>query len=204
MELTRRQFAITLTGLAGAAGIRCGGALLAQEPDPCDLPAPIRRLEPMTAGAVPIGDPERRGRIAKAQRLMGEHGIGAVVIEPGSTMSYYTGVGWSTSERTFVLVLPARGEPAWICPAFEEARARELIRFGERRAHLAGGREPVPLLAGLLRDRGVATGRIGLEEQVRFFVVDGLTDGGCRGGAGERHAGDGRVPACSSPPPSWR
>jgi Xaa-Pro dipeptidase len=174
MELTRREFAITLTGLAGAAATRPGRAPSAGEPDPCDLPAPIRRLEPMTAGAVPIGDPERRARIAKAQRLMATLGIGAVVIEPGSTMSYYTGVGWSTSERPFILVLPARGEPAWICPAFEEARARELIRFGNDVRTWQEDESPFRLLAGLLLDRGVATGRIGLEEDVRFFVVDGL------------------------------
>ena len=88
-------------------------------------------------------DDERRARIAKAQRLMTEQGIGAILLEPGTSMRYFTGVGWSLSERTFALVLPARGEPGWVCPAFEEARARELIRFGARRAHLAGGREPV-------------------------------------------------------------
>ena len=174
MELTRREFAITLTGLAGAAAIRPGRALSASEPDPCDLPAPLRRLEPMTAGAVPIGDPERRVRINKAQRLMAERGIGAVVVEPGSTMSYYTGVGWSTSERPFILVLPARGEPAWICPAFEEARARELIRFGNDVRTWQEDESPFRLLAGLLRDRGAATGKIGLEEDVRFFILDGL------------------------------
>ena len=174
MELTRREFAITLTGLAGAAAIRPGRALSAGEPDPCDLPTPLRRLEPMTAGAVPIGDPERRVRINKAQRLMAERGIGAVVVEPGSTMSYYTGVGWSTSERPFILVLPARGEPAWICPAFEEARARELIRFGNDVRTWQEDESPFRLLAGLLRDRGAATGKIGLEEDVRFFILDGL------------------------------
>jgi Xaa-Pro dipeptidase len=129
MSISRRRFTAAVTGLAGAAALR-PGALLAGEPDPCDLPDPIWRLKPMTAGAQPITDDERRARVAKAQRLMTQQGIGAILLEPGTSMRYFTGVGWSLSERTFALVLPARGEPGWICPAFEAARARELIRFG--------------------------------------------------------------------------
>ena len=30
----------------------------------------------------------------------------------------------------FAAVLPARGDLAWVCPKFEEDRAREVIRFG--------------------------------------------------------------------------
>ena len=174
-HVTRREFAASLTGLAGAAALVPGGTLLSREPPPsCELPAPIQRLRSMTAGAVPIGDDERRGRLAKAQRLMAEQGLGAVVIEPGTSMVYYTGVRWSQSERTFALVIPARGEPGWICPAFEEARARELIRFGTEVRTWQEDESPFRLIAGLLRDRGALTGRVGLEEQVRFFVADGL------------------------------
>jgi Xaa-Pro dipeptidase len=154
--------------------MRSGGTPLSGEPESCRLPAPIQRLRPMTAGAVPIGDQERRARIEKAQRLMVEQGIGAVLIEPGSSMVYYTGVAWSPSERTFAVVIPARGAPGWVCPAFEEARARELIRSGSEVRTWQEDESPFRLIAGLLRDRGVASGRIGLEEQVRFFVVDAL------------------------------
>jgi Xaa-Pro dipeptidase len=173
MTLSRRRFTAALTGLAGAAAFR-PDTLLAAEPDPCNLPDPVRRLEPMTAGAAPINDDERRVRIAKAQRLMTEQGIGAILLEPGTSMRYYTGVSWSLSERTFALVLPARGEPGWICPAFEEARARELIRFGHDLRTWEEDESPFSRIAGLLRDRGLATGMLGLEEQVRFLVVDGL------------------------------
>ena len=44
----------------------------------------------------------------------------AVFFEPGSSLFYYTGVRWGLSERMFALVLPARGEPAYVCPAFEQ------------------------------------------------------------------------------------
>ena len=91
------------------------------------LPEPISRLQRMTDGIMPITLDERRQRIEKAQRLMKEQRIDAIYVEPGSSMLYYTGMRWGTSERMFGLVIPARGEIAWVCPKFEEERARELI-----------------------------------------------------------------------------
>src|SRR6185295_17536554 len=87
-------------------------------------------LRRMTAGIVPISDEERQSRINKAQRLMAQHKIDAIYIESGSSMYYFTGVRWGASERMFALVIPQRGELAWVCPRFEEERARELIKFG--------------------------------------------------------------------------
>ncbi|HJZ83368.1 MAG TPA: aminopeptidase P family N-terminal domain-containing protein, partial [Pyrinomonadaceae bacterium] len=95
-----------------------------------DVPELIRRLPKMTSGIVPISDDERKARIARAQQLMGEQKIDAIYVEPGSSMSYYTGMRWSTSERMLAMVIPQRGEIAWVCPKFEEERARELIKFG--------------------------------------------------------------------------
>ena len=71
-----------------------------------------------------------QGRIAKVQKAMKEFGLEAVVLEPGPAMLWLTGVRWGKSERTFVVVLPAKGDPVWVLPGFEEMRARELIRQG--------------------------------------------------------------------------
>jgi Xaa-Pro dipeptidase len=111
MDLTRREFTAALPGLVGASGAT-GSTLDSGVTDPCNLPAPIRSLSSMTGGVAPIGDGERRDRIAKAQRLMTDQGIGALVIEPAASMYYFTGVRWSLSERTFAMVLPAKGELA--------------------------------------------------------------------------------------------
>jgi Xaa-Pro dipeptidase len=173
MDITRREFTAALTGVVGAATLRRGPTPLLAV-DPCHLPRSIQALTPKTGGVVPITDEERRARIARAQRLMAEQGIGAVVIEPGSSMRYYTAVGWWPSERTFALVIPASGSPAWVCPAFEEARARELIRFGDDLRVWQEDESPFALIAAILKDRGAANGKVGVEEQVRFFVMDGL------------------------------
>jgi Xaa-Pro dipeptidase len=173
MDLTRREFAAALTGVVGAVSVR-NDQLPQGGTDPCNLPAPIQALTSLTAGIVPITDIERQARIDRAQLLMMEHGMGAVVLEPTSSMYYFTGLRWWPSERTFALVIPARGEPAWVCPAFEEARARELIRFGTDIRVWQEDESPFTLIAGILKDRGASGGSIGLEEQVRFFIADGL------------------------------
>ena len=73
---------------------------------------------------------EFQARIVKAQQAMKEFGLGAIVLEPGPAMMYLTGVRWGKSERSFIVVIPAKGEPAWVLPGFEEMRARELIHAG--------------------------------------------------------------------------
>ena len=90
-------------------------------------------------------------------------------------MMYLTGVRWGKSERTFAVVLPAKGDPVWVLPGFEEMRARELIQ--RRRRIFASGRRTRARTSGSpagLKDRGVATGRVGIEEAARFFVFDGV------------------------------
>jgi Xaa-Pro dipeptidase len=162
----RREFTELCLGLIG--GVAVGTA------DPCELPAPIQALTPITSGVTPIGDPERRARLERARQLMAEQGLGAVLLEPGSTLTYFTGVRWGLSERPFLAVLPARGEPAYVCPAFEEARARERVGAGSEVRVWQEDENPYRLVAGILRDRGLATGKLGAESQLRFFVLDGV------------------------------
>ena len=139
-----------------------------------DVPEPIRKLRRMTDGVVPISLDERRARIETARRLMRQNRIDAIYIEPGATMLYYTGMRWSTSERMFAVVIPARGEIAWVCPKFEEERARELIKIGDDIRTWEEDASPYQRVAEIFRDRGIRTGRIGMEERVRFFLFDGI------------------------------
>ena len=96
------------------------------------------------------------------------------MLEPGSGMHYFTGVEWSLSERPFIAVLPAKGDVAFVCPGFEEARARELIRLTDDVRVWQEDESPYRVIAGILRDRGVTAGRVGIEERLRFFIADAL------------------------------
>jgi Xaa-Pro dipeptidase len=138
------------------------------------VPASIAALKPLPNPAPPITADERRARIAKAQRLMIEQGIGAIVLESGTSMAYFVNVRWGLSERPFLLVIPAKGDPAYISPGFEEQRAREVIQFSTDVRVWQEEEDPLTLVPGILKDRGVATARIGVEERVRFFIADAL------------------------------
>lgn len=179
MELDRRSFAALLAGaaLGGRAMPLSGwaaGSETAPPADPCHPLPEVAALSRMTDGVAPIGDSERQARMAKAQKLMGESKIGALLLEPGTSMSYFTGMGWGQSERPFVAVLPAKGDLAFVCPGFEEARARERIKFTNDVRVWQEDESPYKVIATLLKDRGISTGRVGVEERVRFFIADGL------------------------------
>jgi Xaa-Pro dipeptidase len=135
---------------------------------------PIAGLKPMTDGIVHISDAERLDRMEKARKLMVENRIDAIAMEGGSSLFYFTDVNWWNSERTFLWVLPARGEMVWICPKFEEDRAREQIRFGSDIRTWEEDESPYRAIADVLASLGLRSGRIGLEEQVRFFLYDGI------------------------------
>ena len=165
--MERRGFLKQSAALAGAATLAPHIAV-AQGTDP------IASLKPLAPPVPPITDDERRARIEKARTLMRANGIGAMFLEGGSSMFYYTGVRWGNSERPFGVVIPARGELAWVAPGFEEQRARELIRFSNDVRVWQEDESPYRLIAGILRDRGAATGKIGMEERVRFFIFDGV------------------------------
>lgn len=178
----RRDFLRRSAGLAGAALLGNAATALGANGEfenadafqQRDLPEAIRKLRKMTDGIVPISLDERRARIEKARRLMREHKIDAIYIEPGASMFYYTGMRWGTSERMFAAVIPARGEIAWVCPKFEEERARELITMGKDIRTWEEDESPYQRVAEIFRDRGLRTGRVGIEERVRFFLYDGI------------------------------
>ena len=125
-------------------------------------------------------------RIARLQAVMKEFGYQAIVLEPGPAMVYLTGVRWGKSERTFAVVLPAQGEPVWVLPGFEEARARELIPGGtgfspSGQVDIRVWQEdesPYERIVQGIEDRaaGVPAGpaRVGIDDAARFFVFDGI------------------------------
>ncbi|MFZ9299445.1 MAG: M24 family metallopeptidase [Chitinophagaceae bacterium] len=140
------------------------------------LPKEIERLKPMNEDVIPISVEERKQRMAKAQRLMAEHKIDAIFMEGTVSSFYFTGMRWGQSERTFGLVIPAKGDIAYVCPKFEESRALELINpaFGTEVRCWEEDESPYALIVGIVKDRGVKHRRIGIEERVRFFIADGV------------------------------
>jgi Xaa-Pro dipeptidase len=178
--MKRRDFIATSAVAAGALALGCtpsGTTASAGNAGDSGMPAvpkSIDALQPLTPPPVPIAKDEREARIEKARQLMAANHLDAIFMEGGTSLFYYTGVRWGLSERTFGIVIPRKGEIAWVTPGFEEARARELIQFGTDIRTWQEDESPFKLVADILRDRGVATGRVGMEERVRFFIADGI------------------------------
>lgn len=122
----------------------------------------------------PILAKERVGRIAKAQRLMREAGVSGLLVEPGSTMIYFSGVDWSRSERPTVLLLPADGDACFLTPGFEEGRLRDLLQVPAQVRTWQEHDDPFAILGAWADDLKIASGKIAVDETVRFFVSDGL------------------------------
>jgi Xaa-Pro dipeptidase len=130
-------------------------------------------LRPMTNDVQPIARAEYLARIDKARALMAKHGLGALLIEPGASLVYFTGVQWWRSERLTAAVLPRDGDVAIVTPHFEEPSVRESLRVPADVRVWNEHEDPLAVVAGILRDRKV-TAPVGIEETVRFFAVDGL------------------------------
>jgi Xaa-Pro dipeptidase len=130
---------------------------------------------PMASQAKPISQAEYLQRQDTARRYMREAGVEAIFLTGGTSLQYFTGAQWGLSERLFALVLPAKGEPGWVAPAFEKGRALEQIKFGNDIRTWQEDESPYQLVASILKDRGVISGRIGVEETVRFVFADGIS-----------------------------
>ena len=153
--------------LGGGAALLTAAIVRAAEPD-------LAGLSDMTAGAIPIGVAERQARLARAQALMRASGISAVLIEPGSSLIYFTGVRWGRSERLTAAVLPVYGDPCIVTPFFEEPSVRQTLAVPAEVRVWQEDEDPLKIVAGFLRDRKLAAHTIGIEESARFFAFDGL------------------------------
>jgi Xaa-Pro dipeptidase len=165
LPLSRRQ---TLVGVAAMLPLLAMPSILrAAEPD-------LSALHDITASTAPIGAAERRARIARAQALMKAEGIGAVLIEPGSSMIYFTGVRWGRSERLTAAILPVEGDPCIVTPFFEEPSVRQTLGVPAEVRVWQEDEDPLAVVAGFLKDRKLAGRPIGIEETARYFAVNGL------------------------------
>jgi Xaa-Pro dipeptidase len=145
--------AVAAAGLAGAQ----------------EVPEAIRKLRPMLDGVQPITDEERRARIAKAQRLMHENKIDAIVLEPGSSTFYFIGAYRNPAERLFfTLVIPANGAVKGVM-----VKSGDVMIPKDVDVRWAGGEDDAfKKIAQALKESGAS--RVGVEERVRFAVYDGI------------------------------
>ncbi|HEX4037474.1 MAG TPA: Xaa-Pro peptidase family protein [Acidobacteriaceae bacterium] len=184
--VSRREF---LRG-AGIAGVVVGAGSLAgcsaerQETvsETVSLPAPIAALPSFAGRVASFTNEERLARIERAKELMAANKIDAIVLANNATSSkYFADISLNGGERLWALVLPAKGKPFVVCPAFEEARAHELLGAGPfgTDADVMTWQEdesPFALTVKGLRDRGAST--VGLDEEMKWVFANSLEQEG--------------------------
>jgi len=181
MNISRRHLLKSVALAAGAgAGAISGAGRRARSPESQEasrtLPHAFDSLQPLGDRVKPIRAEELQARIARAQQLMTgvKPRFDALYVAPGTSLAYYTGIRWWPSERLLALVVARQGEPVLICPAFEEGRLRERLRWLMEVRVWQEDESPYALAAKWLAERGIGSGRIGVEETTGYVFYDGL------------------------------
>lgn len=138
------------------------------------------RLADITGSVTPISADERANRVAKAQALMKEHGISALVIEPGAAMDYFSGIQWWRSERLTALVIPQQGTVTVVTPFFEKPSVQESLQIDGDIQVWQEHESPYELVVKVLKKQGISQGTIGFESTVRYFVLHGIMQAGSK------------------------
>src|SRR5262245_45203382 len=177
--ISRRAF-LWMTG--GAAGLRVARVSAQRgrggEPAAGPMPPAIAALTSMRGLAKPITADERRARIERAKAIMAAQKIDAIILAGGTSLNYFTGIRWGNSERLTAVIIPKVGNPYIVTPAFEEDRTREQLAGGPMEhtdvAIWQEDESPFERVAQGLKDRGIATGRLGVEETAKFVFADSI------------------------------
>lgn len=159
MNSTRRHFLAGSGAVLAASGL--GQPALAIQRGTIPIPPPITSAE-------------RLGRVRRAQRLMRASNIGAVLVEAGPSLDYFTGIRWGRSERLTGVVIPVEGDPIVVTPFFEKPTIEEMLAVPAEVRTWNEHDEPLKLVADFVRSTPGARLPVGIEETNRFFLVDRL------------------------------
>ena len=165
MTITRRA----ILGAAASTAAVATTVSFAQTKPPPQRPRPIA-LKSMAGNAQPITAQERQARLTKVQGLMQEKKIAALLVEAGTTLEYFTGIHWWTSERVTAALIPAKGQVIVVTPFFESPSIHEMLQVPGEIRPWQEDENPFELIAKSVG--GLGDGPLAVDSNVRFFVTD--------------------------------
>ena len=173
----RRRFLLASAAVAAAPGAQLEAQRPVASTVTAPLPPAIAALKSRRGEGIPITLAERQQRFERARQLMKQEKMGAICITGGTSLVYFTGIRWGQSERLFAFLLPANGSPFIVCPVFEEDRVRERLDQIPDGATTKiytwnEDEDPYALVAKALREAGVSSGELGIEERVQFVFAE--------------------------------
>jgi Xaa-Pro dipeptidase len=160
----------------GATAATAASIALAAAAADTALPRPrTMGLKSMTGAAKPITPEERNSRIAKVQGLMQQKKVGALLVESGSTLDYFTGIKWHTSERVTAALIPAQGQTVVVTPFFEKPSIQEMLQIPAEIRPWQEDENPFELMAKALSDKAMPPGPVAVDAYTRFYVFDSVS-----------------------------
>ena len=171
MKLTKRNF-LKVSVTSAASVVLTNSSLAGSSTSQSTMPKSL--LKDITGNVSAISSNERLVRVAKAQNIMQKQNIAALVIEPGASMDYFSGIQWWRSERLTALVIPKEGDIAIVCPFFEEPSIRESMSIGNDVRVWQEHESPFVKIKQILEEKSLSKGNIAFEKTVRYFVMQGV------------------------------
>jgi Xaa-Pro dipeptidase len=168
-QIARRNF---ISSSVGASAMMLGAP--STFPAQTKAPEMFSQLRPLGDRVHPITADEFHARLLHAQELMAQLNpkFDALLIGPGSSLYYFTGIHWYLSERLLAVVIPRTGQAILVSPGFEEGRMRESMRYPLEVRVWQEDESATKLIAGILAERGIRSGRVGIEERFPFTYYD--------------------------------
>ena len=154
------------------------------------------------------GHADHRRRAARADRegtpADGRARIDALMLTGGTSLVYFSGIQWGLSERLFALVVPRKGDAVRRLSGLRGGAGARAVRHRpvHRHADVRTWEEhesPYARVAQGLKERGIAAGRLGVEETVRFVFSRRRREGRAGAGDRQRHPGDRGLPGGEGP-----
>jgi Xaa-Pro dipeptidase len=184
LKISRRDVfkraSMALGGVASQVILSPDAEAIRQSPAPPlqPLPPAFDTLKPLGNQVKPVRTEEFQARVAHAKQLMMDANprFEILYVTPGTTLTYYTGIRWWPSERVLALLIPRQGDPLLVGPAFEEGRLREQMRWPMELRVWQEDEDPYGIIRKWLGERGIRTGRVGVEQTTRYDFYDGLRD----------------------------
>ncbi|MFC5741823.1 M24 family metallopeptidase [Dyella tabacisoli] len=129
-------------------------------------------LTPWLNRAPPINANEYQRRLEHARRLMREQRVDALLITAGTSLRYFTGIGWGASERLVGMLLTAQGDPIVICPAFEAGSLTHALLIPANVRLWDEHESPYSLVSSSMNERHA--GSLALDPAASFAVFSRL------------------------------
>ncbi len=111
-------------------------------------------------------------RLGKLRELAQEAGYDAVVLVPGSTLTYITSVSYHLSERPILLIIPAAGDAAMIIPTLEVPKIIDVLPFPIRFFSYTDNDGYRPAFEQAFKALGLSNRKIGVEG-LQMRVLEG-------------------------------